>query len=411
MAFSIFPKKDQPTTAKPKPEIKPQTPAAAPNTQAPSAKVTTPPAKEVKEENHAESVIDFTPNAKHIEVEDFSQGICGVLENAALLYANGQMDLAIATLLDGVRNDSDAQSTALVWLALLDLFQMQNMKKEFDEVALEFVVKFERSPPVWIDKGKQAAVPKPAQSSSSYFVMTNGLDVENKGQIEQLQRLVSKNTTIRIDLGKLQNVDEEGCRLLFVEFAKIKKNKSELMVKGANQLIKLLQEKVQSGVKENEACWLLLLEIYQTQLLENEFEELAIDYAVTFELSPPSWEPSAYRKPAADPTEQTIDPVAEAAADLIAKNTFTFKGILLGAAEPQINELGAFVASHDQIMIQMEQVSRIDFICAGGLLNALTSFKKQGKSFQIIGASHILTALLQVLGFDKIAHLVQQKLR
>jgi hypothetical protein len=190
LAFSIFPKKEQ-TGAKPtKPEIKPQAPKS-PSTQSPSLKENT---QTPKDDLHAqESVIDFTPNAKHIEVEDFSQGICAVLENAALLYANGQIDLAIATLLDGVRHDAEAQGAAQTWLALLDLFQMQNMKKEFDEVALEFVVKFERSPPVWIEKGKQANTPKPAGSASSYFVMTNGLDAANKSQIEQLQRLISKS--------------------------------------------------------------------------------------------------------------------------------------------------------------------------------------------------------------------------
>ena len=38
------------------------------------------------------------------------------------------------------------------------------------------------------------------------------------------------------------------------------------------------------------AVWLLLLDLYQMLGLQNEFEEAAVDYAVTYEVSPPSWE-------------------------------------------------------------------------------------------------------------------------
>jgi ABC-type transporter Mla MlaB component len=97
--------------------------------------------------------------------------------------------------------------------------------------------------------------------------------------------------------------------------------------------------------------------------------------------------------------------------EINAQNAFAFKGILSGAAEPQINELSSFVAAHNVATIKMDQVSRIDFVCAGTLLNILGNFKKQGKSIQIIGANQILHALLQVLGFDKVVQLTQQKPR
>jgi len=38
-------------------------------------------------------------------------------------------------------------------------------------------------------------------------------------------------------------------------------------------------------------AWLMLLDLYQHLGMRAEFEEAAVNYAVTFEISPPSWEP------------------------------------------------------------------------------------------------------------------------
>jgi len=48
----------------------------------------------------------------------------------------------------------------------------------------------------------------------------------------------------------------------------------------------------------------------------------------------------------------------------------------------------------------MTAVERIDFVCAGALLNAITRIEGQRKTVQIIGASPILRALLLLIGIS-----------
>jgi hypothetical protein len=80
-----------------------------------------------------------------------------VLENAALLYAAGQPDLARGQLTEGVQNDADAKISPLAWLALFDLLQRADLRTEFDQYALQYVVQFERSAPGWEETANAVA--------------------------------------------------------------------------------------------------------------------------------------------------------------------------------------------------------------------------------------------------------------
>ena len=72
------------------------------------------------------SIIDWSTAPKAIEVAQANPGLCAVLENAALLFANAQ-DVAARELLEqGVQTDQDTKLSPLAWLALFDLMQRAN---------------------------------------------------------------------------------------------------------------------------------------------------------------------------------------------------------------------------------------------------------------------------------------------
>jgi anti-anti-sigma regulatory factor len=48
----------------------------------------------------------------------------------------------------------------------------------------------------------------------------------------------------------------------------------------------------------------------------------------------------------------------------------------------------------------MSEVERIDFVCAGHMLNAISRAENQRKTVQIIGVSPIIRALLLLLGIS-----------
>jgi anti-anti-sigma regulatory factor len=52
------------------------------------------------------------------------------------------------------------------------------------------------------------------------------------------------------------------------------------------------------------------------------------------------------------------------------------------------------------IPVDMSAVERIDFVCAGALLNAIIRAESQRKTVQIAGASPIIRALLLLIGIS-----------
>src|SRR5207237_34434 len=94
---------------------------------------------------------------KKILVSEANPGLCADLENAALHYANGQAAQAREVLELGIVSDDDTRNSPLAWLALFDLLQRANDRAAFDQLALRYVVAFERSAPAWEDRGGSVA--------------------------------------------------------------------------------------------------------------------------------------------------------------------------------------------------------------------------------------------------------------
>ena len=101
----------------------------------------------------------------------------------------------------------------------------------------------------------------------------------------------------------------------------VRKKKREVELVGRDAVASLIETKIAVGTRENAGCWLLLLEFYQIMGKETEFEDMAINYAVTFEMSPPSWDPKRVAK--AEPK-----PLPAAAVDGLTKRKLRHLGRL-----------------------------------------------------------------------------------
>jgi len=52
------------------------------------------------------------------------------------------------------------------------------------------------------------------------------------------------------------------------------------------------------------------------------------------------------------------------------------------------------------VVLDMAAVQRVDFVCAGALLNAINRIEAQRKSVQVVGATPIVRALLLLIGIS-----------
>ena len=91
---------------------------------------------------------------------------------------------------------------------------------------------------------------------------------------------------------------------------------------------------------------------------------------------------------------------AEAAAIDPDAEMLAWNGAMTGSMPPQLVKLQEFAAGRAIIPVDMTQVERVDFVCAGALLNAVHRIEQQRKAVQIVGATPIVRALLLLIGIS-----------
>ena len=314
-----------------------------------------------------------------IELGPTGLGFSPALENAALLYASGQPVAARHILGSALTNEPESRTSTLAWHAQFDLLQRAHDRAAFDQLALEYVSVFERSPPPWDDAQLPSA--KSAAPGSSSFAITH---LSVKAALEVPAR-AARSTSLRIDVAMLTEFDDVGCRRLVDILRRLRRQSYSVSWQGLDALWRRIDQKIGPGTAQNEGIWLFALELLQWQNNQPEFEERAINYAVAFEVSPPSWEPLARKQEQA----AVATPVAEC---------HMLKGVLLGPGDTQVSALYNFAEPRNLVQINMAQVERFDFVCAGALQNAVSNFDTNDKEIQIIGASPIVQALLVLIG-------------
>jgi ABC-type transporter Mla MlaB component len=173
----------------------------------------------------------------------------------------------------------------------------------------------------------------------------------------------------------------------------LRKRRYALALQHPEKIRHALDGAVKQGREAGEGYWTLLLELLQWQNDRAQFEDRAVDFAVAFEVSPPSWEP---------PT--VADTRGAAASTAVAAparpEAIAFSGVMTGPSDPQLAKLGDFREGKSVVPIDMTSVERIDFVCAGALLNAIIRTEAQRKTVQIAGASPIIRALLLLIGIS-----------
>jgi len=196
------------------------------------------------------------------------------------------------------------------------------------------------------------------------------------------------------------NFDEAGARLLANALAEARRARLGLQLLSGAKLGAALATALKNGRAAGEGAWLLSLELLQWANDRVAFEDRAIEFAVAFELSPPSWEPAPAPAPAPAETAPTETAAQQATYthDALEPEMLKWSGVMAGSLAPQLGRLADSMHANAVVSVDMSKVERIDFVCAGALLNLINRIESQRKAIQIVGASPIIRALLLLIG-------------
>ncbi len=225
MVFSLFGKKPSPPPRKPasaKPIAPP--PVAKPAPASAAATATTadggldraPAKEELPDLDFTVSGITLTlarEEAERIELREGSARVHPVVEEAAILYANGAAENAVSVIEAALgRGKLELAAEEQMWNLLFDLYQILGRREDFDKHALDYVVRFEKSPPPW--SGGDNGCTGLGRGYRPMCNLSGALSAASAKQFEQMQRIVSKNTVVRLDVAKVNSADADGCSQL-----------------------------------------------------------------------------------------------------------------------------------------------------------------------------------------------------
>lgn len=398
MAFSFF-RKNQDQAAKPAPRSSPAAKAVQPLPPAAHPSAASAPAR--PEVEMLTTIGGILPDAVAAN-ETHS-----VVEESAVLYASNYSDQAAALLLDYIRSFPE-RLDAKPWLMLFEVFQIQGEKPQFEELALEFVVKFERTAPIWSDakvSGIQAEKTKEGVAVEGYIALTGILQGDKDSLFQNLEQVAQKGTGLRLDFARLEGLDASGSRRLMETLQGLKKSGKKVTPISVPHVMGLLKSKLGQGGEDEQAHWLLLLSLYQCLGRQAEFEDLAVEYAIAFEVSPPSWEAMPQcRQPAAVATANAPD---EQPHD---ENTFYMSGVISSASGQQLQDLANFAATRNEVYLDMSAVPRVDFVSVGDFVSVLVRLNGGGKKLLIRNANEMIRGLFGLLGVDQFAAVLKRKI-
>lgn len=394
MVFSFFKRKgDEPEQMTPPKPVAPKPPAGA------TAPQTVTPSQPVVESDIELDEMSFDGASATAESHS-------AVEEAAILYANERVTEAISALLHFIKENTEARDLQ-PWLLLFDLYQLLGMKQQFDELSMEFIVKFERSAPVW--EGSRAATmsakPVAKRGMASGVQLKGDIGAAQQADIDRLPGLAEADGGVKLDLVSAKTIEAETAARLAAVLHQIRRGEKRISVSGAKEFLQIIKAQIAGAARQEKRFWALVFELYQILSLQNEFEDAAIDYAVTFELSPPSWEalPESVQTTAASEAEtQEVAPESE---------SFVIEGVLSSDCDYKLRDLERYAATRTEIQIDMSNTTRVGFVTVGAFIGTLVTLNQGGKQIVISGANGMIHALFDVMGVTEYATIIRKKSR
>lgn len=360
---------------------------------------------------------DFMPSAYFaIEVHDVL-GSNPLFDQAVMDFANGDDTAAETSLREAISDCAEKDAEKELWLALFDLFRASRQTGKFEALVVDFVSRFQTSAPMLDDLpatpgGSEA--PKAAGHRST-ITFSNPLDMPQANRLSKL--LAGAPAALELDFTNVSTIQADTLAEMARIWHELNATACSLKIRGTTELLALCAAQAQPMQGDADAnWWALRLEVLRLLGDQDTFDAAALDYCVTYEISPPTWEqtkvkldregsdvpapgPSAGQNAASGPPS-TLGPGSTRSAQL------QLSGEILGSTNTFLAGLDQAAKVHDQLSISLRNLQRIDFSSAGALLNWAMLQRGNGKTIQLTGVHRLIAGLFSILGLHE--HLLIQ---
>ncbi|WPB56241.1 STAS domain-containing protein [Xylophilus sp. GOD-11R] len=342
------------------------------------------------------------------------------LEEAAIEFANGDAmaaQLHIRHLIDSPASTEGA-SLLEYWFALFDLYRALGRREAFEASAIEYAERFGRSPPAWVSLAPDALPP------------AEGL-VEGTGDFHWHSpalvgaHAVSLLTTGAatapgawwLDWSGLEGFEYDAVAPLLEAFHAWSLAEVHLCFEGSDRLLAALESRTLTGAADAEAdWWRLRMEALRLMGRIDDYEEAALDYCITYEVSPPAWqEPRCICQVLQGGMQPAFDHASVAFADddapqppplpeLVGEIGSDIASVLARVGEARERQLLMAPMDRDELLaIDCSRLVRLDFVAAGSVLGWAAARHAEGLAVEFRHLHRLAGIFFNVTGINEYA--------
>ena len=353
------------------------------------------------------------------------------LEEASISFANSDDTSAEAALLEMLAPGGSRTGQSEVWMALFDLYRATDQQEKFENAAIRFVQKFDRSAPQWFSMPamvKQLSIPlaqAPVSSQTADWICSSTMGIQTVAALKAA--LAKASMPWRLNWSNLKTIEANAVEPLCKLFAGWSAQPVQLRFIGDGHLHQILQTATPSGDRATpQDWWQLRMEALRVTHRPDEFELAALDFCVTYEVSPPAWEVArceyksmdnqglvaagntiigdVYRDsvPASSLSafdgDTHMDELSSQMSNLV---SVELSGHIEGDAIAMLEQLETKLMGADIMMISCAKLIRVDFSAAGSLLNWVSAREAENRAVQFTDVNRLVAAFFNVIGITE----------
>lgn len=375
------------------------------------------------------------------------------LDEAVIAFANADFDQCEQCLLNLVHPGSSRHEHADTWLVLFDFYRALDLPHKFDNLAVSYAQQFGVSAPQWYSLPQrvadliesESAHAEPTDASAGRPSLSETLestDDEGSGPVTEGREwdapqpgwiapsvvdpealaqlrvaLLQLPRPWRIDWQGVNQVTPEAAHQLSQLLQQWAKEPMELIWVGGPHLLNLLEDLTPTGSRDADpAHWMLRLDLLRMVNQPVVFDEVAIDYCVTYELSPPSWEPTrctvreqqdAVSAPTApmshvsDVTTSFVESQLHQEISYVQVAALNLSGQLVGDIGATLQRLDDQLGGSVSLEVDCSHLLRVDFIAAGDLLNWVLSRRAEQRQVCFLNPHRLVALFFGAMGINE----------
>ena len=344
------------------------------------------------------------------------------LDEAVIAFANADFEACEQSLGQLTGAGGNRAQHAETWLVRFDLYRAIGEQHKFESLAMDYAQQFGWSAPQWFSMPRLVAE-------------TKAEDKPQRGRVEGqvgwvCPEVVDADTVARmrsellqmplpwvLDWSALRSIDAEACARMSELLRHWATEPLEMRWIGGNHLLTVLGDAAPTGVRDADpAYWQLRLDALRLANRADQFDETAIDYCVTYEVSPPSWERAKCKVRISSTSTSTQSPALSLVGD--ASTTFVessmsddpstmqvssveLSGQLVGDIGPTLKKMDAELDSASIVNVSCAKLIRVDFIAAGDLLNWVLQRRSENRTVMFSEAHRLVALFFGAMGINE----------